>query len=191
MRKPTTRPLVVLATVATIVFGATGAASARAALTSGTPDADSGSARSTTTVETQRGIVMEGWGEAHGLTAMVTVYENSLYGNSVQVVIGDPDDDRIGASEQHTPYVVDGRLDTSVQVDGRPATLTGTVEVTGRPTKVVEPLQDGGEQIVTRGTQSALHAQVTLTYDGISVPVTFAPAFAYELDVRTVTLYGR
>jgi len=39
-----------------------------------------------TSVEIQRGLVLEGYGDG----VMVTVYENSRYGNSLQVVIGDP-----------------------------------------------------------------------------------------------------
>jgi len=42
--------------------------------------------------KTERGIVLECQGEAHGLRVWTSVYENQRYGNVVQVVIGDPDD---------------------------------------------------------------------------------------------------
>ena len=39
-----------------------------------------------TTVETQRGTVLE----CHGEGVQATVYENSKYGNSLVVIVGDP-----------------------------------------------------------------------------------------------------
>jgi hypothetical protein len=146
--------------------------------------------QNTPTVEQERGIVLEGSGEADGLAASTTVYENDRYGNSVQVVLGDPDDDRIGYAEQAQPFVVDGHLTATVEIDGRPAVLSGTVVASGRPERLVDPGQDAGEQRVVRGTHTALVTDVTLSYDGTTVPLQFAPAFAYDLEVRTVDLYG-
>ena len=144
-------------------------------------------ATSRTTSERQHGLVLEG--SAPGV--MVFVYENSLHGNSVQVVLGDPDDDRIGYAEQAEPFVVEGVLSATVEIDGQPVTIDGTVSPGGRPTRIVEPMQDGGEQIVTRGTNTPLAVDASLTTAGSSVPLEFAPAFAYDLSVRRVTLYGR
>ncbi len=144
-----------------------------------------------TSTEQQQGIVMEGTGAADGLEVMVTLYENSRYGNSLQVVIGDPELGRIGYVEQSDAFVVDGTLDAEVMVDGKVASLTGTVERTGQPTRTVEPMQDAGEQIVTRGTHTQLATDVALRYDGTDVPVDFAPAFAFDLQTRSTTLYGR
>ena len=62
---------------------------------------------------------------------------------------------------------------------------------TGRPEKIVEPVQDGGEQIVTRGTHTQLVGDLTLTYDGVTVPLQLDTAFGYDLEVRKVALYGR
>jgi len=144
-----------------------------------------------TTVEHQAGVVLEGTADLGGTPVLVTVYDNSRYGSSIQVVLGDPDEGgHIGYAEQATPYVVDGRLDATVQVDGRPLTLTGTVTPAGRPTRLVEPMQDGGEQLITRGTNTDLVADVNLGYRGDTASVAFAPAFAFDLEVRRVTLYG-
>jgi hypothetical protein len=143
-----------------------------------------------TNVEIQRGIVMEGAAASGDLPVSVTLYENSLHGNSVQVVIGDPDDGLIGYAEQGQPFVVDGTLHASVEIDGQTAQLTGTVARTGRPTKVMEPIQDSGEQLITRGTHTQLLANVTISYAGTSIALEFAPAFAYDLEIRRVTLYG-
>lgn len=204
MRKFKTSTAVVLAIVTAAGVGTAGAAVAGVDATSATSYGErtaqlgtvQGGGAATATdrvngVELQQGLVLEGAGVAGGLAAMVTVYENSLHGNSVQVVLGDPEDDRIGFTEGTEPFVVAGVLSVTVQIDGRPAVLSGTVQEVGKPEKVVEPQQDGGEQIVTRGTHTQLLVDGTLTYDGTSVPLEFAPAFAYELEVLKVSLYGR
>jgi len=141
----------------------------------------------TPVVEHEAGIVLEGSGSVGDLSASITVYENSLYGNSVQVVLGD---DVIGDDEGTTAYLVDGVLQATVRVDGKAATLSGRLAPTGRPEKIVEPAQDAGEQLVTRGTHTELVGDVTLSYDGVVIPLELAPAFAYDLEVRTVALYG-
>jgi hypothetical protein len=142
-------------------------------------------------VEHQRGIVLEGSGMAGDLSVAVTVYENSLYGNSIQVVLGDPDSGgQIGFLEQAEPFVVDGVLHATIDVDGRAVDLTGTVEETGRTTKVTEPIQDAGEQVVSKGTHTQLLTDVAVSIDEDSVALEFAPAFAYDLEIRKVALYG-
>lgn len=148
------------------------------------------SSASPRSVERQSGLVMEGTGELNGTPVSVTVYENSLYGNTVQVVLGDPDDDRIGYVEQQSPFVVDGRLAAEVRIAGDVAALHGTVEATGRPERLTEPVQDAGEQIVSRGTHTQLATDVTLSLGGEQAAVAFAPAFAYDLAVQRVDLYG-
>lgn len=148
---------------------------------------DQGVDQAAPTVEHQSGIIVEASGNSGSTTASVTVYENSQYGNSVQVVLGE---DLIGYAEPATAVLVDGAVDVTVEVDGRTATLTGTLAPAGRPEKTVEPTQDAGEQIVTRGTHTALAGELTLTYDGVTVPLHLDNAFAYDLEVRRVALYG-
>ena len=148
-------------------------------------------ARGNVNVEHQRGIVLEGNGLAGDLPVAVTVYENSLYGNSIQVVLGDPDSGgQIGFAEQTDPFVVDGVLHAAVDVDGRTMEFTGTVEETGRTTKVTEPIQDAGEQVVSKGTHTQLLTDVTVSIDEESAALEFAVAFAYDLEIRKVALYG-
>jgi hypothetical protein len=178
-----------LAAGALVVLSAAGVAAAQAAPTgtadlsaATTPVVDHGSP----TVEQQTGTVVEASGSARGITASVTLYENSAHGNSVQVVLGE---DRIGYAEP-ADLVVDGAVDATVEIDGKPATVTGTLSPSGRPEKLVEPTQDAGEQVVTRGTHTPLVGDLTLTYDGVSVPLHLDTAFAYDLEVRRVALYG-
>lgn len=141
-------------------------------------------------VEREAGIVMEGAGELAGSSFMVTLYQNSRYGNSVQVVLGDPDEGRIGYLEQTEPFVVDGVLNATVMVAGEPVTLHGTVIRTGQPQRTTESYSDAGQRIVTRGTHTELLTEVTLAIAGQAAGVGFAPAFAYDLAVRKVDLYG-
>ena len=90
----------------------------------------------------QRGIVLEGTGTAGDLAVTVYVYENDVHGNSAQVVLGDPGDDRIGAVEQDAAFVVDGVLTATVEIDGRTATVTGTVAPSGAEATAVDPTRD-------------------------------------------------
>jgi len=143
-----------------------------------------------TSTQVETGIVVEATGSYAGHDVLVLLYENERYGNSLQVVL-DPENDVIGWTEQEAPFVVDGRVDTDVTVDGRTARLTGTVVRTGETSKVVDPVQDGGEQIVTRGKHTQLDADLVLEFAGSSIPLEAAPAFAFDLDVRRTTLYGR
>jgi hypothetical protein len=141
-------------------------------------------------VEHQVGTVLEGTSAAAG-GVMVTLYENSLHGSLIQVVLGDPELDRIGYVEQPGAFIQDGRLDVTVDVQGTPVRLVGTVARSGRPTRVVERIEDGGERIVTRGTHTALTTDVRAKVHGTSAGIAFAPAFAFDLVTRTVTLHGR
>jgi hypothetical protein len=131
----------------------------------------------------QRGIVLEGTGRAGDLSVTVYVYENDAHGNSAQVVLGDPGDDRIGAVEQAEAFVVDGLLTATVEIDGRTATVTGTVAPSGAAPTAVDPAQDT-EQHVVRGTHTALAADLVVTYGNTTVPLRVSPAFAYDLEVR-------
>ena len=112
MHTNTTR-LVLVATTLVAGLGIAGAAVAQGGeeqrtartATVAAPDRQTPPAQNRPTVEQERGIVLEGSGEAGGLAVSATVYENDRYGNSVQVVLGNPDDDRIGYTEQEQPFL--------------------------------------------------------------------------------------
>lgn len=139
-----------------------------------------------TTAERQTGLVLECAGDH----VQAFVYENSVHGSSLQVVLHGRDGETIGAVEQAAPFVADGVLHAVADVEGTEVTIDGTVATDGRPAKVVEPLQDGGEQVVTRGTNTPLAADLVLRYEHSEFPLTCDPAFAFDLDVRRTTLYG-
>ena len=196
MRKHNTSQLIVVGSLLVAGLGIAGTATADDASkpahrSAPTAFAGDSAGQSNITIEHQRGIVLEGSGLAGDLPVAVTVYENSLHGNSIQVVLGDPDNGgEIGYVEQAEPFVVDGVLDATVDIGGRTLELTGTVEQTGRTTKVTEPIQDAGEQIISKGTHTQLLTDVTLSFDGTSASLEFAPAFAYDLEIRKIDLYG-
>lgn len=172
---------------------ATGGAALAADTSSGqrtTTQPRTAEAETPTSTTQEQGLVIEAAGSAHGVDVQVYLYENQRYGNSLQVVL-DPEADLIGWTEQAEPFVADGQVDVAVEIDGLPARLTGTVAGTDVTTKVVEPGQDGGEQRVVRGTHTQLDADLSLAYDGVTVPLEEAPAFAFDLEVRSTTLYGR
>ena len=178
MRTTALRTAVVAAGLVAAGLGAAGAALA---------SVPSEHAGPRTTVETQRGIVLE----CHGEGVQATVYENSRYGNSLVVIVGDPGDDLFGSVERDAPFVVDGRLDETVAVrGGHTATIAGTLAPTGRPTRITEPVQDAGEQVVSRGTNRPLATDLVVTVDGTATPVTCDPAFTFDLEVRRTRLYG-
>ena len=116
MRKHNTSQLIVVGSLLVAGLGIAGTATATAddaakpAQRSAPTAVAADSARqSNITIEHQRGIVLEGSGLAGDLPVAVTVYENSLHGNSIQVVLGDPDNGgQIGYVEQAQPFVVDG-----------------------------------------------------------------------------------
>jgi hypothetical protein len=169
------------------VLGAVAPATATAPSTSTvSPSAPTSSVAPRTTVEQQTGIVLECAGDG----VQVTVYENSRYGNSVTLVVGDPELGHFAYGEQAAPYVVDGVLSAAVEVDGAPATVTGTVTPNGRPTRIVETMQDGGEQLVTRGTNAPLATSLVAHVAADDVPLECAPAYAFDLEVRRTALYG-
>jgi hypothetical protein len=175
--------------VAALVIGAAGIASGdeqpASRAVGAPPPAAAQKAEKPVTIEHQRGIVIEGTAVLNGEPVGISLYENQLHGDVLQVFF--PETDEVGALEQG-PFVVDGRVDVTLDVDGRTVRLAGVVTETGE-TKVVEPVQDNGEQQVTKGTHTVLDADLALTVGRYSVPLE-TNGFAFDLDVRQVQLYG-
>lgn len=189
--KNTTTRFVVGAALLAAGIGITGAAVAqgdepraaeRRASTTPAEETPPDTARARPTHE-QHGVVIEGTGGAGGRALTVYVYDNDAHGSSVQVVVGDPGDDRIGAAEQDEAFVVDGRLSATVDIDGRTATITGTVAPSGADATPVDPSLDS-EPTVLRGTHTPLNADLVVTYGGRTVPLQVSTAFAFDLTVR-------
>jgi hypothetical protein len=138
--------------------------------------------------KTERGHVIECTGDAHGVQVWTSVYENQRYGNTVQVVIGDPDDGNGNSKNSDEKFLVDGVVRASVKVDGKRAVIKGTAERYGARTKVYEEYDDAGYLIKTRGFHRQLETDLVATYAGKTVPLTCDPAFYYDLEVRKIPI---
>ncbi len=136
--------------------------------------------------KTERGIVLECQGEAHGLRVWTSVYENQRYGNVVQVVIGDPDDGNGSSRNTDSKFLVDGLVRASVKVDGKRALVEGAAERFGARTRVYEEYDDAGFLIKTRGFHRQLVTDMGFRYAGKSVPLACDTAFVYDLEVKKI-----
>ena len=103
----------------------------------------------------ERGIVIECTGDAHGIQVWTSVYENQRYGNTVQVVIGDPDDGNGASKNSDDKFLVDGVVKASVKIDGKRALIEGAAQRHGARTKLYEEYEDAGFLIKTRGFHRA------------------------------------
>ena len=137
----------------------------------------------------ERGVVMECTGSRHGLDAYVSLYENNIYGNTVQVILDD--DPSTAASRQPADVLAAGEVHTGVTIAGQRARIRGTAHRVGPRTPVHEVTEDAGQHIVVDGFHRRLATDLVLRYSGKRVALTCAPAFFYRLDVtRTDTTAG-
>lgn len=144
--------------------------------------ATSKSASPSTTTVTERGIVLEGKGTWRGQPVTVHVYENQRFGNSLQIVVGDPDGrHEIAAGEGRHAYVIDGVLNVGLDVDGDLAVVKGTVKENGPAAPATETAPDG-ELLSSRGTHTPLLVEATFEYRGQTVNLEFPKAFEYDLE---------
>jgi hypothetical protein len=149
----------------------------------------SGSAAQTAAPEwkTERGNVFECVGDtADGFHVWTSVYENSRYGNTVQVVIGDPDDGLGSSRQSDERFLVDGHVKASVRVDGRRVKISGDADRYGPRTRVYDEYDDAGFLVKTRGWHRQWHTDFTLTYAGRTVSLICDPAFHYDLEVKKI-----
>ena len=154
------------------------AALALAGLAVGTmPTAAAGAAATVT----ERGIVLECTGQRAGLSAAVTLYENDVHTNYVQVILND--NPKRSASREPRD-IRDGRaVRTGVRIAGTRARISGTAVKVGRRVHVHEEVDDAGQHIVSDGFHRRLAHDLLLRYRGIPVPLRCDPAFYYKLDV--------
>ena len=138
--------------------------------------------------KSERGIVLECSGDAHGLQVWTSVYENQRYGNTVQVVLGDPDDGNGNSKNTDEKFVVDGVVKATVKVDGKRALIEGVVQRHGARTPVYEEYEDAGFLIKTRGYHRQLLTDMGARYAGTSVPLACDTAFVYDLEVKKIPI---
>ncbi|HET6563303.1 MAG TPA: hypothetical protein VFG72_15620 [Marmoricola sp.] len=138
----------------------------------------------------EKGIVVECTSADPALEAWVSMYENSRYGNVLQVVVGDPDQGMGASTESDRRFVRARKAFGQVEVGGEVATLRGKVVRRGERTRVREVIDDAGEHIVTRGWNRPLRTRLTLRYGDVKVPLDCDTAFAYHLHVTKTPTAG-
>ena len=166
-----------LAVVATTVpIGIGGAAQAGQPTTTTTTT-------TTPTTTHERGVVVECTGTTHGRDVFASVYENNTFGNTLQIVVGD-DDEQVGGSRNDRDGFVDhGRVRAVMKVDGRRALISGSAHRVGDRIPVSEEQDDAGQHVTSTGFHRSLDTDLRLTWRGATVPLDCATAFAYRLTV--------
>ncbi|GGO67938.1 hypothetical protein [Nocardioides deserti] len=173
-----------LAAVATAVVGLGSPATAL------TADATATSASQTTASETsrERGVVIECGGSYRGDDLYVSVYENNLYANVFQVVVGD---DGLGnIRESAKGFVEKKQVRATLKLDGRKVLVTGTAKPYGKKVAVHEEHDDAGQHIVVDGVHRKLRTDLTMRWKGRTVDLTCADAFRYDLQVTKTDTTG-
>ena len=138
----------------------------------------------------EKGIVIECTSADPALEAWVSMYENSRYGNVLQVVVGDPDQGMGASTESDRRFVTARKALGRVEVGGEVATVRGRVVRTGERTRVSESFDDAGQHIVTRGWNRPLRTRLSLRYGDVKVPLECDTAFAYHLHVTKTPIAG-
>ena len=138
--------------------------------------------------KSERGIVIECTGDAHGIQVWTSVYENQRYGNTVQVVIGDPDDGNGASKNSDDKFLVDGVVNASVKIDGERALIEGAAQRHGARTKLYEAYEDAGFLIKTRGFHRELATEMSARYAGKTIPLACDTAFSYNLEVKKIPI---
>jgi hypothetical protein len=134
-----------------------------------------------TTTDHETGNLIECSGKLNGKQVYASLYENDLYTNVIQVVIGD---DGTGSSrEVARGFLEDGKVRGSVKVDHRLAVVKGTAHRVGKKIAVHEEHDDAGQHITVDGFHRRLANELTLTYGKRTVPLECVNAFYYNLQV--------
>jgi hypothetical protein len=175
-----TGSLAVLASSALTGLGASATASAPTAEPT-TASTSAPTAEPTTTRE--RGIVIECSGTFNGRAVYASLYENNTVGNTIQIVIGE-DENQVGGSRDTTRDFLDGRhVRGTLTVGGKRAVIEGTAHRVGKRTAVHEEHDDAGQHITVDGYHRQLATDLHLTWKRTTVPLDCDPAFVYNLRV--------
>lgn len=162
--------LAVVATSALVGLG--GAASAHA------PDP------SATGTTHERGALIECTGTVGSRPVRANLYQNTTFGNFLEVLVADGTSDEAGRSVQADKPFLDGKRVTAVTtVAGKRLTVTGTARRTRAVERVHEVEEDAGLRIVSTGTHRMLAPRLTVTYGAESGRLTCDNAFRYRLEV--------
>jgi hypothetical protein len=140
----------------------------------------------------ERGYVLECTGTEIGgrskhRTAQVTLYENDVYFNDLQIVIdGKP---RLSA-DRHPADIIERReVQVGADIAGHRAVVVGSVGREKERTPVREEIEnDAGKHVVSEGYHRQVHADLGLLYRRANFQLACDPAFFYDLEVTTTDL---
>lgn len=136
-----------------------------------------------TTISNERGNLLECTGTIKGRAVYASLYENNLYVNVIQILIGD-DGDQVGGSREVEAGFIDHRqVRGSLRVDGRKAVVSGTATRVGKRIAVHEEHDDAGQLITIDGYHRRLANDLELTWAGRTKQLTCDNAFFYNLQV--------
>jgi hypothetical protein len=177
----TTGAIAVLATSALIGLGAAVPANAFGADAPRTGEA-------TTTHEV--GNLLECTGSWKSRAVYASLYENQTYGNTIQILIGDDDDQVGGSRDVEGDFIEAGRVHGTLLVGKKRAVVAGHASRVGKKIAVHEEHDDAGQHITVDGFHRRLADDLTLTRRKKTVPLDCANAFFYDLQVTKEDITG-
>jgi hypothetical protein len=131
----------------------------------------------------ERGIVVECTGTVQGRSVYASLYENDPFGNELQILIGDDDQQVGGGRGDRDGFLDHGRVTAAMRIDGHRARITGTARKVGDRIPVSEEYDDAGQHITSTGFHRSLATDLTLTWRGHTASLDCGTAFAYRLKV--------
>lgn len=134
------------------------------------------------TTTNEKGILLECSGTWRGKDVYTSLYENSPYGNTIQIVI-DGGDVAGGSRDTTQAFKVGRDVRGVLKLKGKKAIVEGTARAVGSKTPVHEEHDDAGQHITIDGTHRRLANDLTLTWKGTTVPLDCDNAFVYDLQV--------
>jgi len=147
----------------------------------GTPTSEPTEPTSETTQE--KGVLIECAGTWKGQPAMVSVYENRIYGNELVVAVGAEDSESFWITHPEGRMVRRGEVQQEGRMDGKRVVLAGRVVRDGEPVEVHEEHDDAGQHIVVDGVHMPLSADLVLTWKKRNADLDCDNAFRYDLTV--------
>jgi hypothetical protein len=139
----------------------------------------------------EQGFVAFCTGEANGYSVTVDLYQNTTVQVAPTVTIQAGDQLIFGTGTTSRDIFNDGTVevdfnlvDAGTELPAGSATVAGTYFLAGEPQRVHEVRRDDNYVVVVTGTNTQLETNLTLYYEGTSIPLTCEPAFAFDLTTR-------
>ncbi|GAA4718658.1 hypothetical protein [Nocardioides conyzicola] len=137
----------------------------------------------------ETGKLLECTGAAGAIPVRANLYQNTTYGNFLEVLVHDGTPDEAGASrEAAKPFVVKNKVRATARIAGEKLVITGTAKPTGEVRRVHDVVEDAGLRIVTTGKHKLLKPILKVSYAGRSGRLTCDNAFAFNLKVTKTSI---